>query len=131
MKNVPFFNYKALYINNRQEFIDIFDDVCSRGAFILQRDLEELKNDHHQVVELIKNENIAKLKTLNDMGKLAKLDLFSLYIDDIPYYETLSNIKGLDAHSNYLQNNIDGLAFYKKIEILNLKLNQYFFRKNI
>lgn len=42
--NIPFFDYKNLYNRFKPEFIKIFDDVCSRGAFILQKDLEEFEN---------------------------------------------------------------------------------------
>ncbi len=44
-KSVPFFNYSGIYTQNRNEFIKIFDEVCSRGAFILQRDVEELERN--------------------------------------------------------------------------------------
>lgn len=38
-KSVPFFNYPNVYLNQRKEFLDIFNDVCERGAFIMQKDL--------------------------------------------------------------------------------------------
>ncbi len=41
--DIPFFNYPALYHRNEQEFNNIFKDVCSRGAYILQSDLEEFE----------------------------------------------------------------------------------------
>ena len=40
---VPFFDYQNIYYRFKSEFIEIFDDVCSRGAYILQRDLEEFE----------------------------------------------------------------------------------------
>lgn len=39
MKSIPFFDYPRLYLDRRQEFLDIFDEVASRGAFIMQKDL--------------------------------------------------------------------------------------------
>lgn len=36
---VPFFNYPDVYLSDRDRFIEIFDSVCSKGAFILQEDL--------------------------------------------------------------------------------------------
>ena len=36
---VPFFDYPRLYLDRKQDYLRIFDDVCSRGAFIMQRDL--------------------------------------------------------------------------------------------
>lgn len=42
---IPFFPYSKLYLSQREEFIKIFDDVCSRGAYILQKDLENLESN--------------------------------------------------------------------------------------
>lgn len=38
-RSIPFFDYPRLYTDKRDEFLAIFDDVCSRGAFIMQKDL--------------------------------------------------------------------------------------------
>ena len=45
MKNrsVPFFNYPHVYQSRRDEFINVFDEVGSRGAFIMQKDLFEFE----------------------------------------------------------------------------------------
>lgn len=43
MRKVPFFNYPELYNSNKKEFLKIFDDVSSRGAFILQKDIIEFE----------------------------------------------------------------------------------------
>jgi len=43
MKQVPFFDYPGIYNRFQGEFDQIFQDVCSRGAFILQKDLEEFE----------------------------------------------------------------------------------------
>ena len=40
---VPFFDYKRAYLDDREELLGIFDEVCSRGAFIMQKDLEEFE----------------------------------------------------------------------------------------
>ena len=45
MKNVPFFDYPGIYNRFKNEFDDIFSDVCSRGSFILQNDLHNFEND--------------------------------------------------------------------------------------
>lgn len=42
---IPFFNYADLFKQNKKEFIKIFEDVCSRGAFILQKDLLEFEHE--------------------------------------------------------------------------------------
>lgn len=42
-RSVPFFNYPALFAEHRQEYLDTFEDVLSRGAYIMQRDLAEFE----------------------------------------------------------------------------------------
>ena len=42
-KSVPFFDYPRVYLDQREELIGIFDQVCSRGAFILQKDVEDFE----------------------------------------------------------------------------------------
>lgn len=42
-KSIPFFDYPRVYKDQRDELLRIFDEVCSRGAFILQKDLEEFE----------------------------------------------------------------------------------------
>ena len=43
-RSIPFFDYPRLYTDKRDEFLKIFDDVCSRGAFIMQKDLESFED---------------------------------------------------------------------------------------
>lgn len=42
--NIPFFNYPALFKQYEAEFAAIFLDVGRRGAYIMQRDLEEFEH---------------------------------------------------------------------------------------
>jgi dTDP-4-amino-4,6-dideoxygalactose transaminase len=42
-RRVPFFNYPHVYLPDRQRYLDIFDAVCSRGAFIQQDELVEFE----------------------------------------------------------------------------------------
>lgn len=42
-KKIPFFNYSALFKKNENEIMDVIRDVLNRGAFILQKDLEEFE----------------------------------------------------------------------------------------
>jgi dTDP-4-amino-4,6-dideoxygalactose transaminase len=42
-RNVPFFNYPYLFKSNQEELTKTITDVCSRGAYILQKDLEEFE----------------------------------------------------------------------------------------
>lgn len=44
MQNVPFFDYPRLYLDHKQDFLRIFDEVASRGAFIMQKDLSEFES---------------------------------------------------------------------------------------
>jgi dTDP-4-amino-4,6-dideoxygalactose transaminase len=41
---INFFEYKRLYLEHRKSYQKIFDEVCRRGAFILQKDLENFEN---------------------------------------------------------------------------------------
>jgi len=45
IRNVPFFNYPRVFLDEEQQLTEIFHDVGSRGAFILQKDLQEFEND--------------------------------------------------------------------------------------
>ena len=42
-RNVPFFNYPDVFCSQEQELLEVISDVCRRGAYIMQRDLEELE----------------------------------------------------------------------------------------
>lgn len=44
-KNIPFFNYAALFKFQEQEIMDTLHDVLSRGAYILQKDLFEFEEN--------------------------------------------------------------------------------------
>ena len=42
---IPFFNYPFLFKSKENDFKKIINDVCSRGAFILQKDLDEFEEN--------------------------------------------------------------------------------------
>jgi dTDP-4-amino-4,6-dideoxygalactose transaminase len=42
-RSIPFFNYPHLFTSEEDELIDIFRDVGRRGAFILQKDLDQFE----------------------------------------------------------------------------------------
>ncbi|ATQ41136.1 DegT/DnrJ/EryC1/StrS family aminotransferase [Caulobacter mirabilis] len=42
-RQVPFFNYPALFAEHREEYLSTFEDVLQRGAYIMQRDLAEFE----------------------------------------------------------------------------------------
>ena len=43
MKKIPFFDYPALYRLYEAEFVDAFKSASQRGAFIMQKDLEDFE----------------------------------------------------------------------------------------
>ncbi len=43
IRNVPFFDYPQVYLRDKENLLRVFDDVCSRGAFILQKDKTEFE----------------------------------------------------------------------------------------
>jgi len=42
---VPFFDYKKHYLEDKNNFDKIFSDVCTKGAFIMQSELVEFENN--------------------------------------------------------------------------------------
>ena len=42
-KNIPFFNYPALFLRHEKEYLAIAYDVLKRGAYIMQKDLQEFE----------------------------------------------------------------------------------------
>jgi len=49
-RNIPFFNYPALFKMQEKEIMDTLHDVMSRGAYILQRDLEEFEENIRELI---------------------------------------------------------------------------------
>jgi dTDP-4-amino-4,6-dideoxygalactose transaminase len=43
-RKVPFFNYPAVFAQHEAHYMDILKDVLARGAYIMQKDLEEFEN---------------------------------------------------------------------------------------
>jgi len=44
-KNIPFFNYPALFKTKEKEIMDTLYDVLKRGAYILQKDMQQFENN--------------------------------------------------------------------------------------
>lgn len=42
-RTVQFFNYPYIFESHKNQFLSCFDDVCSRGAFIMQKDLSDFE----------------------------------------------------------------------------------------
>ena len=49
-KNILFFNYSAFFKAQEKEIMDTLHDVMSRGAYILQRDLEEFEGNIKKLI---------------------------------------------------------------------------------
>jgi dTDP-4-amino-4,6-dideoxygalactose transaminase len=45
IRNIPFFNYPALFKSKEKEMMETLHDVMSRGAFILQQDLAQFEEN--------------------------------------------------------------------------------------
>ena len=45
MKEIKFFDYQSLFMPYKEELLNIFEDVASRGAFILQKDLNDFEDN--------------------------------------------------------------------------------------
>jgi len=45
VRSVPFFNYPWVFTHDEKRYSEIFADVCRRGAYIMQRDLEEFETE--------------------------------------------------------------------------------------
>ena len=43
IRKVPFFDYPRLFLDDKEELIKILEDVGSRGAYIMQKDLVEFE----------------------------------------------------------------------------------------
>ena len=44
-RTIPFFNYPALFAEHREEYVSTLEDVLSRGAYIMQRDLVDFETE--------------------------------------------------------------------------------------
>jgi dTDP-4-amino-4,6-dideoxygalactose transaminase len=44
-REIPFFNYQALYRSQQTEILDVLTDVMERGAYILQQDLADFEQN--------------------------------------------------------------------------------------
>ena len=47
---IPFFNYQYLFKSREEKFIEIIKDIGNRGAYILQKDLEEFEENLAQYI---------------------------------------------------------------------------------
>jgi len=45
LRSVPFFNYPWVFSHDEKRYTEIFADVCRRGAYIMQRDLEQFETE--------------------------------------------------------------------------------------
>ena len=47
-RNIPFFNYPALFAEREKQFMEVIHDVLKRGAYIMQKDLSEFEKSLSQ-----------------------------------------------------------------------------------
>ena len=40
---IPFYPYNRVFSSDKENYIQIFQNVCSKGSFIMQSELENLK----------------------------------------------------------------------------------------
>ena len=45
---IPFFDYSRLFLDKKDEYLNIFSEVSSRGAFIMQRDVDDFEKNLSQ-----------------------------------------------------------------------------------
>ena len=45
MKNIPFCDYKKLYLNHRENYLKIIDEVASNGGFIMQQAKKDFEKE--------------------------------------------------------------------------------------
>ncbi len=50
MRKVPFFDYPKLWLDERQDLLEIIDNVSSSGGFIMQKELSEFENQLSEFV---------------------------------------------------------------------------------
>lgn len=67
MREVKFFDYQSLFISHKENLLDIFRDVSSRGAFILQ---EDLANFEHQIANYLNVEDAIGVGNATDALQL-------------------------------------------------------------
>ena len=49
VRSVPFFNYPWVFTHDEKRYTEIFADVCRRGAYIMQSDLEQFETELAEV----------------------------------------------------------------------------------
>src|SRR4051812_12965994 len=50
IRNIPFFNYPAQFTRQEEEIMAVLRDVMRRGAYILQKDLQEFEQNLAQFI---------------------------------------------------------------------------------
>lgn len=49
---IPFFNYSGLFLERKEEYLEVLNDVLSRGAFIMQKDLELFETNLQDLINV-------------------------------------------------------------------------------
>jgi len=69
---IPFFNYQGLYQTDKDKYLEIFDNVCREGAFIMQ---EDLSNFEKSLAEYVHSKYAIGVANGTDAMELALLTL--------------------------------------------------------
>lgn len=118
MKTIPFFDYQGIYNRFEKEFQDIFHDVCSRGAFILQNDLIEFEDQLKEYLNInhvlgVADGTNAMLIGLIASGIKANDDIL---ISSHTYVATANAVKLLGANPIPVDIGIDGMICIDSIK---------------
>ena len=75
IKNVPFFEYPRLWLDDREDFLQIIDDISSTGGFILQQAVSDFEAELAKYNLYISNEdkpgfisNLSKILSDNNIN---------------------------------------------------------------
>ena len=49
---IPFFNYPGIFEQRREEYLSVLEDVMTRGAFIMQKDLDEFEENLAKMLDV-------------------------------------------------------------------------------
>jgi len=59
LKNIPFCDYKKLYLNHRENYLKIIDEVASNGGFIMQQAKKEYEHSK-ELVDMLRYYHLGK-----------------------------------------------------------------------
>ena len=103
MKNIPFCDYKKLYTEYRNDYLNIFDEVASSGGFIMQKALSNFENE------------LANFIGCFIIGSVLGWCINNKQYSDLYFFLALGFCGGLTTFSTF---SIEGLTVLKNGELL-------------